>query len=69
MDDALIDNSPPTTMREFELIRELRRTVGLFDGAMPVSPKAAWDEAIRKVERLQRLLDDLSTAMRIVERK
>jgi hypothetical protein len=35
-----------------DLVQELRRTVGLFDGAMPVTPKEAWEEAIREVEKL-----------------
>ena len=32
-----------------ELIRELREALGLFAGAMPMSPKQAWDEAITNV--------------------
>ena len=36
-----------------DLVQELRRTVGLFDGAMPISPKQAWEEAIAEVERLR----------------
>jgi hypothetical protein len=36
-----------------ELVQELRRTVGLFDGAMPITPKEAWEEAIAEVARLR----------------
>jgi hypothetical protein len=32
-----------------EFIRQLRRTVGLFDGAMPITPKQAWEEALDRV--------------------
>lgn len=35
-----------------DLVRELRGAVGLFDGAMPITPKAAWEEAIEKVKAL-----------------
>jgi len=38
----------PTTKREFEMIGTLRRLVDLFDGAMPISPKRAWEEALSK---------------------
>jgi hypothetical protein len=32
-----------------DLCRELRAALGMPDGAMPCSPKEAWDEAIAKV--------------------
>jgi hypothetical protein len=35
-----------------ELVQELRRAIGLFDGAMPITPKEAWEEAIAEVVRL-----------------
>lgn len=35
-----------------DLIRELRTALGLFDGAMPVSPKQAWEEALAEVRKL-----------------
>ncbi len=41
-----------------DLVQELRRTLGLFDGAMPVTPKAAWDEAIGEVALMRRLAAD-----------
>lgn len=34
------------------LCAELRRAVGMFDGAMPISPRQAWDEAIARVREL-----------------
>lgn len=40
----------PTT---FDLIAELRRAVGLFGGAMSITPKEAWEEAIAEVRRLR----------------
>ena len=36
----------------FYLIGELRRAVGLFDGAMSKTPREAWEEAISEVERI-----------------
>lgn len=38
-----------------DLIRELRREVGLFDGAMPITPKQAWEEAIERVRNMRAL--------------
>lgn len=35
-----------------DLIRELRTALGLFDGAMPVAPKDAWDEALGVARKL-----------------
>lgn len=35
-----------------DLVRELRCALGLFDGAMPITPKEAWDEAIDLARRL-----------------
>lgn len=37
-----------------DLVRELRRAVGLFDGAMPITPKQAWEEALEVVAKLRR---------------
>lgn len=35
-----------------DLVRELREALGMFDGAMPITPKAAWEEAIERVRGL-----------------
>lgn len=35
-----------------DLVRELRQALGLFDGAMPVTPKEAWEEALSMVHDL-----------------
>jgi hypothetical protein len=40
-----------------ELVRELREAVGLFAGAMPVTPKAAWEEAVERAGLLPAALD------------
>jgi hypothetical protein len=34
------------------MVRQLRDTLGLFSGAMPVSPKQAWEEALARVRGL-----------------
>lgn len=39
--------SEPTPI---DLVVELRKAAGLFDGAMPISPKEAWEEAIAVVK-------------------
>lgn len=39
----------------FELVAELRRHVGLFDGAMSKTPKAAWEEALSEVRRFREI--------------
>jgi hypothetical protein len=39
----------------FYFIGELRRAVGLFDGAMEISPKEAWEQAIAEVERVREI--------------
>lgn len=36
-----------------EMIHAVRRAVGLFDGALPITPKAAWEEALEAIERLR----------------
>lgn len=36
-----------------DLVQELRRTVGLFDGAMAITPQAAWEEALERVRLLK----------------
>ncbi len=36
-----------------DLARELRETLGLPAGALPITPRQAWDEAIAEVERLR----------------
>ena len=35
-----------------EMIRQLREAVGLFSGAMPITPEEAWEEALDKVRSL-----------------
>jgi hypothetical protein len=35
-----------------DLARELREVLGLPSGALPITPKAAWDEAIEHVRQL-----------------
>lgn len=37
----------------FDLIAALRREVGLFDGAMPITPQQAWEEALDRVRQLR----------------
>lgn len=34
---------------KIDLVRELREALGMFAGAMPLSPAEAWDEAIQRV--------------------
>ena len=36
-----------------DLVQELRRELGLFDGAMPIAPKEAWEQALAEVRRLR----------------
>lgn len=36
-----------------DLVRELRETVGLPAGALPITPKQAWEEALAEVSRLR----------------
>lgn len=47
-----------------DLTRELREALGMFAGAMPVSPKAAWEEALADVRRVvthrQQVMDALA---------
>jgi hypothetical protein len=47
--EALKDEDWPDGM---EMIRQLRDAVGLFSGAMPISPKQAWEDAIARVKQL-----------------
>lgn len=42
--------SEPTLV---DLVQELRLAVGLFDGAMPCSPRQAWGEALERVRLLK----------------
>lgn len=46
------DGLPESWPDRMEMVRELRRAVGLFDGALPITPQAAWEEAIERVKRL-----------------
>jgi hypothetical protein len=43
------DNAPDP----IDLVRQLREALGLFAGAMPITPKQAWEEAITEVKRLR----------------
>jgi hypothetical protein len=36
-----------------DLVHELREELGLFSGAMPITPKAAWEEALNVVRLLR----------------
>lgn len=36
-----------------DLVRQLRETLGMFAGAMPITPQAAWEEALQKVTQLK----------------
>lgn len=36
-----------------DLVRELREALGMFAGALPYSPKQAWEEAIAEVRRIR----------------
>ena len=42
--------SDPTPV---DLVHELREALGLFSGAMPITPKAAWEEALDVVRLLR----------------
>ena len=49
-----MDHTEPTPDSDawpepIEFVRKLRNMVGLFDGALPISPKAAWEEALDRV--------------------
>lgn len=47
-----------------ELTRELRDAVGLFSGAMPITPRQAWNEAVAAVKRAVRDRDAISSIVR-----
>lgn len=36
-----------------EMVVQLREALGLFAGAMPISPRTAWEEALAEVRRLR----------------
>lgn len=36
-----------------DLVRELREALGMFAGAMPITPKEAWEEAMTEVRKLR----------------
>ncbi len=40
-----------------EMIVQLRQALGMFAGAMPISPQRAWEEALAEVRRLRGLWD------------
>lgn len=46
-----------------DLVRELREACGLFVGALPYSPKRAWEEAIAEVRRLHNERADRSLVL------
>lgn len=47
----MADPTPDRWPDPHDLVVELREAVGLFAGALPISPKAAWDEAIAVAKR------------------
>ena len=49
---AAPSSTTPSEPLPIDLARELREALGMFAGAMPCSPKQAWDEAIVEVRRL-----------------
>ena len=51
MNERTWHGSEPTLI---DLVQELRRTVGLFSGAMTITPKQAWEEALEVVRNLRR---------------
>lgn len=53
----LLAGRRPTDLQPhpIDLCQELRKAVGLFDGAMVCTPKEAWDEAIARAKDLAKL--------------
>jgi hypothetical protein len=49
-----------------DLIHELREAVGLFAGAMGITPKEAWEQAIDEVRGLRGVATAAEEVMRIV---
>jgi hypothetical protein len=41
-----------------EMIRQVREAVGLFAGAMPITPQQAWQEALETLDRLTALAEE-----------
>ncbi len=41
----------PEAPEPIDLVRQLREALGLFAGAMPISPKQAWEEALAVVRQ------------------
>lgn len=41
-----------------EMVRELRTALGMFAGAMPITPKEAWDEAIARATHMTMAVSD-----------
>ncbi len=54
-----------------ELIQRLRAELGMFAGAMPISPKEAFEQALAQIEDLRsaatRLLDNVSPFISALE--
>lgn len=51
-DDGKAKDWMPSEPTLLDLVRELRQACRLFDGAMPITPEQAWQEAIRHVRAL-----------------
>jgi len=58
-----VDPFDPTAPDVHDLIAELRTAVGLFAGAMPISPKQAWDEAVAVARRAVQERDTYEAAL------
>lgn len=48
-----IDRPPDAEPTPTDLVRQLREVLGMFAGAMSVTPQAAWEEALQRVEQLK----------------
>ncbi len=40
-----------------ELVQQLRERLGMFAGAMAISPEEAWEQALRRVDFLRRIAE------------
>lgn len=46
-------SNTPTPTTPIDLVRELREALGMFAGAMPITPQQAWEEALDEVRMLR----------------
>lgn len=58
-----MNDDSPTTMQEFQMIRDLRAALGLSDGPLPLTPREAWSEAIEVAYRLRRRSGEMTEAL------